>query len=243
MRQQIAASRVKISTLEDWHFWFAGRRNLVLSLIERFIKISNLQTLDVGCGTGSLVEKLRELGAKAFGVDLSVIYMISKGHRNLSEAKAEALPFADNNFELVTVCDVLEHLDDVSAIREIYRVMKPTGRAIITVPAHMWLWSYRDEVAQHLRRYSVQELKTKLEDAGLKIVHLQFYQSLLLPAFIFSRLIAKLFKRTTDHEEKISPLTNYVLKLLNALELKLSNYIILPWGSSIVVIAEKQLPH
>lgn len=64
-------------------------------------------------------------------------------------------------FDLIGLFDVLEHLpDDVKALKEIRKALKPGGKLILTVPASMKLWSYVDEVAGHYIRYSSKTLKS-----------------------------------------------------------------------------------
>jgi 2-polyprenyl-6-hydroxyphenyl methylase/3-demethylubiquinone-9 3-methyltransferase len=93
-------------------------------------------SLDIGCGGGIIAEDLAQLSATVTGVDISTASLeTAREHAkqtgldiNYMESYAESLPFEDNSFELVTCCDVLEHVDDVNmAISEIQRVLKPGG--------------------------------------------------------------------------------------------------------------------
>src|SRR5260370_41254151 len=81
---------------------------------------------------------------------------------------AEAIPFADATFDLVTAFDVLEHLDDdVRALREMARVARPGGLIAVTVPAYQWMWGRQDEVSHHRRRYTGRSLKQGITAAAL----------------------------------------------------------------------------
>ncbi len=92
---------------------------------------------------------------------------------------ATALPFADATFDRVITSEVLEHIpDDVGAIAELVRVLRPGGTFAATVPA--WLpekinWMLSDEyhapksVGGHVRIYSATELKAKLRASGLTV--------------------------------------------------------------------------
>ena len=93
---------------------------------------------------------------------------------------ATRLPFADDTFDCVVTSEVLEHIqDDVSAISELHRVLKPGGTLGVTVPT-WWPekinWMLSDEyhapksVGGHVRIYSATELKAKLRSAGLTVV-------------------------------------------------------------------------
>jgi SAM-dependent methyltransferase len=92
---------------------------------------------------------------------------------------ATRLPFADGTFDVVVTSEVLEHIqDDVTAISELHRVLKPGGTLGVTVPT-WWPekinWMLSDEYhapkspGGHVRIYSATELKAKLRSAGLDV--------------------------------------------------------------------------
>lgn len=119
-----------------WSFAPLYKRKLELadSFVERLSPTSRL--LDVGCGEGVLVERYRARGRAVTGVDAH--YTSEHVHRgSLLE-----LPFEDGTFEAALCLDVLEHLallDQPRAVREIYRVLTPSGRLLLSVPnlAHL----------------------------------------------------------------------------------------------------------
>lgn len=79
------------------------------------------------------------------------------------------LPFRDGSFDLVLALEVLEHVEeDVLMLRELVRVLRPGGIAVVSVPLHMDRWSPIDEACAHVRRYEPNELLGKLRDAGLE---------------------------------------------------------------------------
>jgi SAM-dependent methyltransferase len=111
--------------------------------------------------------------------------MVDAGEIDLARFKgvlrgdATKLPFADNSFDVVITSEVLEHIqDDVAAIAEMVRVLKPGGHFAATVPA--WFpekinWMLSDEYhapkseGGHVRIYSSTELSAKLRTAGLHL--------------------------------------------------------------------------
>jgi hypothetical protein len=66
--------------------------------------------------------------------------------------------------------------------------VRPGGGIIVTVPQHRWLWTPLDDYAQHERRYSRAELIRAIESAGLDVVRITSFVSLLLPLLLASRL-------------------------------------------------------
>jgi SAM-dependent methyltransferase len=79
------------------------------------------------------------------------------------------LPFRDGSFDAVLALEVLEHVDeDRRLMAEIARVLRPGGRAVISVPLYMSLWSSTDESCAHVRRYEPEELLGKLREAGFR---------------------------------------------------------------------------
>jgi 2-polyprenyl-6-hydroxyphenyl methylase / 3-demethylubiquinone-9 3-methyltransferase len=97
---------------------------------------TGLQVLDVGCGGGLLAEEFARLGCAVTGVDPSQESLTAAGEHAATQGLAigyqrgsgEALPFADDSFDVVYCCDVLEHVNDLrQVIAETARVLKPGG--------------------------------------------------------------------------------------------------------------------
>ena len=105
--------------------------------------IKGKKILEVGCGRGFYLKTLKKLwpNLKITGVDLNKKYL-TEAKKNLAGLKiklvkgdAQNLPFVDNSFSRIIASEILEHVsNDSKALTEIYRVLKPTGIAIITVP-------------------------------------------------------------------------------------------------------------
>ncbi len=118
--------------------------------------------MDVGCGTGANLEMLSQFGNPE-GVDVSaeaLKFCRQRGLRQVKQGAAEALPYESNSFDLVTGLDVVEHLDDdVAGLKEMRRVLRAGGRAVLFVPAFMFLWGVQDDISNHRRRYTMAGLK------------------------------------------------------------------------------------
>ena len=157
------------------HFWFRGFRRFVTPLLDRAAAgRQDLLILDCGCGTGHNLQLLRRAG-RAFGIDITfsgLKYAVSRGDRQVAQASAAHLPFADGRFDLVTSFDVIYSLpDDVegAAVREMWRVLKPGGCLLLNVAAMPILHGSHSILSNEVRRYSKRGLRKRLESAGFRI--------------------------------------------------------------------------
>jgi ubiquinone/menaquinone biosynthesis C-methylase UbiE len=106
--------------------------------------------LDIGCGTGAFTRYLARWGLKGVGLDLSLENVLN-APPELSEVEfvagdAEALPFSDNEFDIVTFSGILHHLTSMQpALAESYRVLRPGGRLFAYDPngRNPAMWLYR----------------------------------------------------------------------------------------------------
>ena len=88
--------------------------------------------------------------------------------------------------------DVLEHIDnDSEAIRNVHKMLKPGGKAIITVPAHMWLWNKQDRIASHRKRYELDQLRRLFESSGFKVLKATAFFISLLPLLYLRTIFDK----------------------------------------------------
>ncbi|MFQ5737483.1 MAG: class I SAM-dependent methyltransferase [Acidobacteriota bacterium] len=231
-----------IHRLESWHFWFRGRRLLLEQMIDHYLSDCR-RVLDVGCGTGSLQALLSARGYSVVGLDqgLEGLRWIRKEQEGLFllQGCADLMPVRKSSMEAALLLDVLEHADDRAVVKEVHRVLQPAGLAIITVPAASWLWGPRDVAAGHRRRYGHARLRRLLGCGGFDVVHTRYYQSLLFPLFVASRLVARR-SEGVEHEEEIPRWLNALLLAVNRVEVRLGRWIPLPWGSSLVVVARKR---
>jgi SAM-dependent methyltransferase len=112
-----------------------------LALIRRYVPLEDRRILDVGCGLGMYVEKLRQFSPDVFGVDIDPEKVAEASQRlpNLYVAPAEALPFADRSFDVILLNEVIEHVsNDRAAIREAYRCLAPGGQIVIYAPNRLY---------------------------------------------------------------------------------------------------------
>ncbi len=233
----------RLAQLEGWHFWFVGRRALVQRLLDRHLGGNGQLALDVGCGTGAMLNTLAPRFHRIVGIDLNPegLHNVRRESADaiLMRANATRLPITDNVFGAVLLLDVLEHVDDHAALAEVHRVLRPGGVAVITVPAVRWLWSYRDEAAGHLRRYGRRQLVEAITGARLAVLAVQYYQCLLFPFVAVTRLLGRGGAYLRDLEDRPSQRLSRLLAWVNLTEVRLGEVIPWPWGSSLVAVCRK----
>ena len=143
----------------------------------------------------------------------------------------------------VVAINVLEHIeDDVRALQIVNRKLKPGGRTLLSVPAYMWLWGQQDAVNQHCRRYTLRELRQKLQAADFTIERMTYFNTFLFPPIAAIRLIARHSDRPHRKEGDFAyarKSSNAVLLTLFAAERLFLRYLNFPFGVSIFAAARK----
>ena len=214
---------------------------------------SNLNILDIGCGTGETLSFLKKYldQPDLSGVDSSpvaVAYSKKRGHHQIFRVDAEKLPFKDNTFDYVLLLDVLEHIkDDSIALIEAKRVLKNNGKIIITVPALQFLWSEHDAQQGHFRRYVRRGIKSLAKKSKMTIEKISYFNFFLSPAIIAVRLLSriKLFSKLGDFDSNLNydvankNLVNKILTSIFVGEIRLLKRINYPFGISIFSVMKK----
>jgi SAM-dependent methyltransferase len=147
--------------------------------------------LDVSCGQGTLLHFASKAGLRATGLDLSPLAAAIASRQirpgTVSVADAERLPYASDSFDHVTNIGSLEHyFAPAQAVREMARVLRPDGRALILLPntfgllgniAHVWRTGEVFDDRQPLQRYGTNgQWRRLLERNGLSIAHTFKYE-------------------------------------------------------------------
>src|SRR5262249_3365544 len=201
--------------------------------------------LDVGIGSGSNLRMLAEMGfSHVIGLDPNpdVIRICQdKGFTSVQEGSISDLPFSSESFDLVLATDVIEHVqDDATALKEICRVLRPGGYALITVPAFQSLWGLQDEVALHSRRYHLGTLVERVIGAKLAVVKSYYFNYLLFVPIWSARQIIRLARIPLQSENELnSPLINRILTAIFRLDIATSPLLCPPFGVSALVLAKK----
>lgn len=232
--------------VEQDHWWFRVRRNIILSLIKKYKFSKTAKVFDFGCGSGYLVGYLQRIGYEnVSGSDTSleaIEFGRKQGIKNLQSVELGQMP-QNSSLDLILALDVIEHIkDDMSTIRALSRALKPEGVFIITVPAYQWMWGVQDKVAHHFRRYGVRSLLQLIEnDSSLFVVKKSYFNTFLFPLIAGVRLISKLFKikkRESDFDIN-NKLINIIFYFIFNLESRLLRFINFPFGVSILLVLRK----
>lgn len=205
--------------------------------------------LDCGCGTGHNLRWLGDFGA-VFGIDLNwtgLGFAKTRGNNTIAQATAANLPFRDRTFDLVTSFDVIYSLDDEvesAAIAEMFRVLRPGGFLVVNAAAMDLLKGNHSVLANEVRRYSRSSLTERLVGAGFGIRRMSYTNATIMPVVAAVRLL----QRVSGHEESNQEISippapvNAALTGALALEAGLLKFVNMPFGSSIMALAQKPDP-
>jgi SAM-dependent methyltransferase len=245
-----AAGIQRLLEVEDRHFWFRARNQIIRALVDPPIQSlpDGLRILEVGCGSGNVLRVLKRSAAgrgRLEGLELSgPAAEAARARTGLHVTEGYLADLAPSEpFDVVAAFDVLEHIsDEAGVLREMRTRMQDSGRLILTVPAHPNLWSAFDVASEHMRRYSPVSLTRALNTAGFKVEYLTYFMSLLfVPMWLRRRFLSATRQDLAvvyDSEFRMIPVINEIAYEIFRQE----SHVIharrhLPMGTSLGVIA------
>jgi 2-polyprenyl-3-methyl-5-hydroxy-6-metoxy-1,4-benzoquinol methylase len=160
--------------------WLEPLRELVGATVMWLSATDRGRLLDVGCGSGGFLKKMQDLGWEASGVEPDPsAARVAREHYGLDVTceTLEEAALSAGQFDVITMNHVIEHLPDpITSLQECGRVLKDTGRLVVTTPnvdslgRRLFRTSWRGlEVPRHLQLFSVTTLAECVRRAGLHV--------------------------------------------------------------------------
>jgi len=228
---------------ETASWWYIARRKLFREAVVQALRNKHeARVLDLGCTADLASADSAHIRVVNAHVSLPVLaFHQMNGFDNLICTGPEELGFVSNSFDAIVAGDTLQTVpDDLSALREMRRVLKDGAMLCLTAPAYPLLWGEKDETRGHRRRYTATELRRKLNNAGFEVTRVSYLvASGFFPAMV-ERLGKNMFTKSIDRHTQSWPRTgSAAMVLLLDVERQLIRYINLPFGTRVVCWARK----
>jgi len=229
--------------LEETHWWFVGRRAVVDGLLRKILS-SPRKIVDVGSGGGGMLPLLEKFGpVVSFEPDAPSAERLRqrfRGRFSITTGGVDAPTFFESRADVVTMFDVLEHIeDDVAALRQIFDALPHGGRFLCTVPAFPSLWSQHDVLSHHARRYTRRLLVQRLTEAGFVLERVTFFNTLLFLPTAGARWLFRFLGRPGSDFHAPRMGMNRLLGEVFSLEHLVLSFVDLPFGVSLFACAQK----
>jgi SAM-dependent methyltransferase len=207
----------------DSHWYYRAKSAAMLRMLRH---APTNEVLDVGAGSGFFARQLLDRTAAASAICVDPNYPAEYTEQQGGKPIHFVRGIDRFDGDLILMMDVLEHVEDDTALLAEYAAMsKPGTRVLITVPAHAWMWSGHDVFLEHYRRYTVRDVDRLIGRAGLHHVSSAYYFGLTLPLAAGVRLGRRLNPFHTEvpgsDMRPHSPAVNTLLGMLSAAELPL----------------------
>lgn len=207
--------------------------------------------LDIGCGFGVLVAMAAQQGRSIQGLDTSV-HMIAGSQDYLkslnldpnlvSLTTIEKLADQNAQFDVITMIDVLEHIEDSKGFLQILEtILAPNGRLVLSVPAHPEFYDNRDITLGHFRRYDIPMLKDDLAVTQLEIKDLHYWNFL---GWVERKVRQQFIKNIDTQQQYAFRYSNniwsrFLNHVLRAYFFMVENRIRPSYGLTLVLVAQK----
>lgn len=234
----------------------ASRFHACLEL-EKIIENKSAVILEIGSSSGYLLQEIKtsfpELALIGSDCISESLEKISKKKTDIPLLQFDLVncPLPNNCVDVVIALNVLEHIqDDEPALKQIFRIIKPGGYAVIEVPANQELYDFYDEHLKHFRRYSLKDLCTLAIRAKFSIIRASHLGFFIYPGFRYLKLRNTQEKMRTDSQKQTDmknmiqlggSTINGLLFFLMRIELFIGNYIQYPVGIRCITLLKKEI--
>ena len=188
--------------------------------------------LDFGAGTGTHARALRDRGLQVSCVEPDP-HLRRRLEQDGFRVEANLLEYGSEAFASIYSINVLEHLeDDAAALHELFRATEPGGRVILYVPAFQLLFSAMDRTVRHLRRYRDRQLAALVHEAGFRVTHCGYVDSLGFLATLCYRLLPE---TGTLNSAKVAFYDRFIFPPSKALDRLTTRW----FGKNLLVVARR----
>ena len=249
--------------LTDFHESLAGDRHYIdvasrrnsLSRLRTWVKVDRPVIMDIGCSSGFLLRDIRAAfpDARVVGADYvpAPLHKLARAHPDwpLIQLDLTTSPLPDACLDAASLSNVLEHIgDDALAMRQVFRMLRPGGVAVIEVPAGPTLFDVYDKQLMHFRRYNRKGLHHVLAGAGFEVHDESYIGFLVYPPFALIKKRNKRYLSLPDEEQlqivegsisiaSENPIMNAIMSVEGLLRYRLP----FPFGIRCVAVGRK--PH
>lgn len=218
------------------------------NLINKLIKLAHGRSaLEIGCGNGALLSKLKKLGMLVVGIEpnIDILSVARKNNPDLNIKQGFAEDIDDilnDKFDNILMIDVIEHIEyDNNLVSKLCKFLNDEGELIIFVPAYNYLYGKRDMEIGHYRRYNKKSLELLLESNGFRATKISYWNMLgVAPYFISEKLFKKPLITSLRNKKQNNLFKKIISKLLFYWFKYIENNINLGFGLSLVCVAKKK---
>jgi SAM-dependent methyltransferase len=239
-----------IAAAEEQMWWFRGMRRIAFSLLDSILANGGVaRGFEGGCGTGHFASGVAgRYGMRLFAADLdpqAVRICQTRSGVECVRANLLALPYRSASFDLVLLMDVLAHFkegEDLDALRESTRLLRPGGYLLLRTSALTVLRSRHSEYVWERQRFSAGRLRALAVKAGLAVQRLTYANSLLCPlALIKFRLWEPLTRRrpSTGLVSLPKAIDSILYGALSVEKALIASGINFPFGQSLYLLARR----
>ena len=222
------------------HWWFQSRKNIIEKIIKKNAKKKNLKILDFGSGSGVNLYMLSKYGhVSIFETHKETQRYLKKVYKGTKFQVINSLN--THKFDLILMADVLEHIkNDKKQIELLFKKLKKNGKILLTVPAFKYLFTHKDIILGHYRRYNIREIKEIFKK--FKVLKLTYFNFFLFIPIALSLIFFKILKSNfiDSVEKKPNYIINFIMFIIFNAESKVINIFNFPFGISILGLFEKK---